>query len=119
MYARWGSFAVGLALLLAPLALGYRSVAAILHDVALGSLVCIATLAALERPLVRFSLVPPAAWLIVVSRTSSGRAAAAAELAAGVLLLVLAAIPSARLVRRQLAPPLRGVAGRESAGARA
>ncbi len=120
MYARWGSFAVGLGLLLAPLALGYRSVAAILHDVALGSLVCIATLAALERPLVRFALALPAAWLVASARTSSDRGASAAELVAGALLLVLAAIPSARLARPRLpARPLPRVPGGQSAGARA
>jgi hypothetical protein len=96
MYARWGSFAIGVGLMLAPLVLGYGSVARILHDVAMGALVCIATLAALEWPLARFVLAAPAIWLLLAARGAPDRAAAAAELAAGVLLLVLAAIPSAR-----------------------
>jgi hypothetical protein len=100
MYARWGTFAVGLGLVFAPLVLGYRSVAPILHDVTMGSLVCIATLAALERPRARFALLAPALWLIGVAPSGSERAAALAELAAGALLLVLAAIPSARLAQR-------------------
>jgi alpha-beta hydrolase superfamily lysophospholipase len=111
MYARWASFAIGLGLLLAPLALGYGSAARILHDVAMGALVCIATLAALEWPLARFVLAAPAVWLLLAGRSSADPSAAVVELAAGVLLLVLAAIPSARF-----APPsLR----RRRAGARA
>ncbi len=96
MYARWGSFAIGIGLILAPVALGYGSVARILHDVAMGMLVCIATLAALEWPLARFVLAAPAAWLLLAARGSPDPAAAAAELTAGVLLLAFAAIPSAR-----------------------
>ncbi len=103
MVARWASFAVGVALLLAPLVLGYGSVAPILHDVAMGSLVCIATLAALEWPRARFVLAGPGLWLIAVAPASSERAAAGADLVAGALLLVLSAIPSARLARRTLA----------------
>ena len=100
MYARWISFAIGLALMLAPLALGYGSVARILHDVAMGVLVCVATLAALEWPLARFVLAAPAIWLLLAGRGSPDLAAAVAEIGAGVLLLVLAAVPSARF-----APP--------------
>ncbi len=98
MYARWGSFAVGLGLMLAPVALGYGSVARILHDVAMGVLVCIATLAALEWPPARFVLAAPAAWLLLAGRGSPDRAAGIAELTAGVLLLALAAVPSARFM---------------------
>ena len=47
MLARWTSFSLGLGLVLSPLFLGYAEVGAILRDVALGLLVCIATLAAL------------------------------------------------------------------------
>lgn len=115
MCARWTSFAVGLGLLLAPLALGYGAVAPILHDVAMGLLVCIATLAALARPLARFALAPPAAWLIVSSRISTDRAAAAAELVAGAVLLVLVAVPSAR----PAPPALPRVPPGQRAGARA
>jgi hypothetical protein len=96
MYARWASFAVGIGLMLAPVALGYGSVARILHDVAMGVLVCVATLAALEWPLARFVLAAPATWLLLAARRSPDASAAAAELAAGALLLLLAAIPSAR-----------------------
>ncbi len=103
MYARWISFGIGIGLLLAPLVLGYGSVARILHDIAMGVLVCVATLAALEWPLARFVLVAPAAWLLLAGRASAEPAAAATDLAAGVLLLVLAAVPSARF-----APTLRG-----------
>ena len=100
MYARWASFGLGLWLIIAPLVLGYRAVGPILHDVALGLLVCILTLAALEWPGERFVLAAPAVWLVVAGRASSDRAAAAAELSAGALLLLLALVPSARLVPR-------------------
>lgn len=111
MFARWASFGVGVALLLAPLALGYGSLARILHDVAMGVLVCVATLAALEWPAARYVLAAPALWLLLAGRGAPEPAAAVAEIAAGVLLLALAAIPSARI-----APPsLR----RRRAGARA
>jgi hypothetical protein len=116
MYARWGSFAVGVALLLAPLVLGYGSAAAILHDVAMGSLVCVATLAALEWPRARFTLVVPGVWLAAFAPASAERAAVAVDLSAGTLLLALAAIPSARLARRTLR---RAPAGEERARARA
>ncbi|HET8541856.1 MAG TPA: hypothetical protein VFL83_18405 [Anaeromyxobacter sp.] len=96
MYARWSSFAIGIGLMLAPVALGYGSVARILHEVAMGVLVCVATLAALEWPLARFVLAAPAAWLLLAGRGASDPVASAVELAAGVLLLGLAAVPSAR-----------------------
>ncbi len=100
MYARWASFAIGLALMLAPLVVGYASLARILHDIAMGMLVCIATLAALEWPLARFVLAAPAVWLLLAGRLAPETGAAVAEVASGALLLVLAAIPSARLARR-------------------
>ncbi len=108
MYARWGSFAVGVGLLLAPLVLGYRSVAPILHDVAMGSLVCVATLAALEWPRARFTLAAPGLWLLAFAPPSSERAAILADLVAGILLLALAAIPSARRVRPAIPRVARG-----------
>src|SRR5512133_3404161 len=106
MYARWASFGLGLWLILAPLVLGYGAVAPILHDVAMGLLVCILTLAALEWPGARFALGAPALWLVVAGRAATDRASAAAELSAGALLLVLALIPSARLLPRL--PPSTG-----------
>ena len=100
MPARWGSFAIGVALLLAPLALGYASAGAILHDVAAGLLVSIGALAALEWPRARFAMAAPALWLVQAGRGSRDVRAAAAELAAGALLLALALVPSGRRVPR-------------------
>jgi hypothetical protein len=100
MYARWGSFAVGLGLILAPAVLGYGSIGPILHDVSMGLLVCIATLAALEWPHARFALAAPALWLVWTGSTTADRAAAYAEIAAGALLVALALVPSARLLPR-------------------
>jgi hypothetical protein len=110
MYARWGSFAVGLGLMLAPLVLGYGSFEPILQDVAMGLLVCIATVAALEWPPARFALALPAAWLVWSGRGARDPAAAIAELGAGALLLALALVPSERLVPR-LGRDARGRAG--------
>jgi hypothetical protein len=100
MYARWGTFGVGMGLMLAPLLLGYHLVADILTDVALGLVVCIATLAALEWPPARFGLALPAAWLVWSGRGDADPAAAVAEVAAGAVLLLLTAFPSARLAPR-------------------
>lgn len=100
MYARWASFGVGLWLLLAPLLLGYGTIGAILQHVAMGLLVCIATLAALEWPAARFALAAPAVSLLVWSRDGSERAVALVELTSGAALLVLALVPSARLLSR-------------------
>jgi hypothetical protein len=104
MPARWGSFAIGLGLMLAPLLLGYDAPGAVVHDVAVGLLVCIATLAALEWPRARFAMAAPAAWLVAAGRCSGDGGAAAAELTAGGLLLALALVPSARRVPRAAAP---------------
>jgi hypothetical protein len=98
MIARWSSFVVGLWLLLAPLLLGYGSVGPILHGVAMGLLVCIATLAALEWPSSRFALLLPAAWLLRPGRGGGDPEAALAELAAGAALLLLTLVPNGRLV---------------------
>lgn len=92
---------------------GLRLGGPILHDVAMGMLVCVATLAALEWPRARFALAAPALWLLVAGRAAPERQAAAAELLAGALLLLLSAVPSARLGSL---PP---VEGRGDAGARA
>jgi hypothetical protein len=107
MPARWGSFAVGMGLIVAPLLLGYPEAGAILHDVAVGLLVCIASLAALDWPRARFANGLPAIWLVVVGRAADDSRIAAAELSAGALLLALALVPSARRVPRALAPPRR------------
>ena len=103
MYARWASFEIGMWLLLAPLVLGYAEFGAVLHDVALGLLVCIATLAALEWPPFRFAMALPAAWLLFAGRAAGG-AAGVTEIACGVALLVLVAIPSGRRLPRPAEP---------------
>jgi hypothetical protein len=104
MHARWGSFAVGLALILAPLLLGYATLAAILRDVSTGLLVCIATLAALDRPALRFALAAPALWLLWSARSSEDAFAGLAEAIAGAVLLLLAPIPSGRRGRAPRLP---------------
>ncbi|WP_242394493.1 hypothetical protein [Anaeromyxobacter oryzisoli] len=116
MYARWASFGVGLGLVFAPLLLGYGAVGPILHDVAMGLLVCIGTLASFEWPPARFGLAVPAVWLAWSARTTGDRGASVVEVVSGVALLLLALFPSTRL-----APPLaRDAAGRaDRAGARA
>lgn len=104
-------------LVLAPLVLGYDQVGAVLHDIALGMLICIATLAALEWPAARFSLAAPALWLVWTGRTSSDHGAALVEVIAGSALAVLALFPSGRLLPR--APPVRRPADQDPARARA
>ena len=116
MVARWASFAVGVGLMLAPLVLGYGSVAPILHDVAMGSLACVVTLAALEWPRARFALLAPGIWLVALAPSAAERSTSAADLVAGSLLLALAAIPSAPLARRPL-PRTGGGDGRARARA--
>jgi hypothetical protein len=108
MPARWSSFGVGLGLMLAPLVLGYASAGAILHDVAVGLLVAIGALAALEWPRVRFLLAAPALWLVHVGRGAADVRAAAAEIGAGALLLGLALVPSGRRVPRSAPVAARG-----------
>jgi hypothetical protein len=95
---RWASFATGLWLLLAPLVLGYASVAAVLHEVALGLLVCVATLAALEWPQARFALLGPAAWLLTAPQILSwaGGTVRENEIASGLVLLALTLVPSGK-----------------------
>jgi len=99
MRARWASFAVGLWLIIAPLVLGYPTVGTVLHEVALGILVCMGTLAALEWPLARFALAVPALWLLIASDAFEwiSPMVGANELASGLLVLVLALVPSGRL----------------------
>ena len=103
MRARWASFGVGLWLVFAPLVLGHASAAAVLHDVALGLLVAVGALAALEWPVARFAQLVPALWLLAAGRAEGlggGDPAAANQLAAGLALAGLAAFPSGRLLRR-------------------
>ena len=99
MYARWASFAIGLALMLAPLVLGYGSAARILHEVAMGVLVCVATLAALEWPIARFAAAFPAAWLVVAGHLIDFGSALVTtnQVVSGAAALVLALVPSARV----------------------
>ncbi len=97
MYARWSTFAIGMGLVLAPLAVGYQEIGPVLHDVAFGLLVCILTLAALETPALRFLVALPAAWLVWTGRLSTDPGAGVAELAAGALLVVAALVPRARV----------------------
>jgi hypothetical protein len=97
MLGRWGTFAIGMGLVLAPLVVGYREIGPILHDVAVGLLVCILTLAALEMPALRFVSALPAAWLVFTGRTSADARAGLAEIAAGALLLLAALVPRARV----------------------
>jgi hypothetical protein len=117
MYARWASFAVGMGLVLAPLVLGYDDVSAILQDIALGMLICIATLAALEWPAARFALAAPGLWLVWTGRASSNPFAAVVEIGAGGALAVLALFPSGRFLPR--IPQVRRPADRDPARARA
>jgi hypothetical protein len=99
MRARWASFVVGLWLILAPLVLGYPTVSAVLHDVALGLLVSVGALAALEWPAARFAMAGPAAWLLVAPDAVGwgSRVVAANELASGVAVLALALVPSGKV----------------------
>ncbi len=117
MFARWSSFGLGLGLVLSPLVLGYAEVWAILRDVALGLLVCIGTLAALEWPAARFLLAAPALWLVWSGRSSSDPAAAVVEVSTGGALAVLALFPSGRLLPRL--PAVRRAPRRDQLRARA
>lgn len=105
---------MGLGLMLAPVVLDYGSVAAILHDVAMGLLVCVATLAALERPRARFALAAPGIWLVAVAPAASGRLVTGVHLLAGTLLLVLAPIPGSRPASGPLPPVTRSDRARAS-----
>ena len=98
MRARWASFVVGLWLMLAPLVIGYPTVASVLHEVALGLLVCVAALAAMEWPLARVGLAVPAVWLLAAwdAIDWGSRAVAGNELACGLAILALALVPSGK-----------------------
>ena len=100
MYARWGTFAIGVGLILAPLLAGYQDAAAILHDIALGVLVCVLTLAALETPSVRFLILAPAGWLLWSGARAGDPAVSRAEVLAGALLAVGSLLPRTRLLPR-------------------
>jgi hypothetical protein len=98
MRARWASFVIGLWLIIAPLALGYPTAASVLHDIALGLLVCVGALASMEWPLARIGLAIPAVWLLAAwdAIDWGSRAVAANELACGVATLALALVPSGK-----------------------
>jgi len=100
MYARWASFAIGLGLIFAPLVLGYQEVGPTLHDVALGLLVCILSIAALETPALRFLCAFPAGWLVISGRLSVDPAVSFTELGGGLVLIVAALVPKAWLGSR-------------------
>jgi hypothetical protein len=96
MGARWGTFAIGLGLLLAPATVGYAAAAPILRDIAIGTLVCVTTLTALQWPRVRFVNTLAALWLLSLGRGASDGRTAAVEIAAGALLLAFALVPRRR-----------------------
>lgn len=100
MYARWGTFAIGMGLVLAPMVTGYQDAGAILHDIALGLLVCVLTLASLETPPVRFLMLAPAGWLLWTGARAGDPTVSHAELLGGALLAVTSLLPRARLVPR-------------------
>jgi len=100
MYARWATFAVGLGLILVPLVLGYQEVGPTLHDVALGLLVCLLSIAALETPALRYLNALPAGWLVWSGRLFEDSAVGLTELASGVLLIVAVLVPRTRLGSR-------------------
>ncbi|HSN91276.1 MAG TPA: hypothetical protein VLS93_08605 [Anaeromyxobacteraceae bacterium] len=104
MRVPWAGFAVGLWLVFAPLLLGYGEAFPVLHDVALGLLVCTASLAGLERPPLRFALALPAAWLLWAGRNATDPAASANEIASGAALVLLGAVPIAWRAARALRP---------------
>lgn len=95
MSARWGSFGLGMGLILAPVVVVYASAGVILRDVALGVVVCVVTLTAREWPAARLAQAATAGLLVWTGRSSGDPAAAVVELAAGTALAVLALLPSA------------------------
>jgi hypothetical protein len=95
---------VGLWLVFAPLVLGYGQAFPILHDVAIGLLVCLLCIAALGWPGLRCSLALPAAWLLWAGRSASDAAASANEVASGAALVLLGAVPLAWRVARAFRP---------------
>ncbi len=100
MHARWASFAIGMGLILAPVLAGYGEAGAILHDVAMGLLVCVVALAALESPPLRFLSFAPAAWLVWTGARAGDAASARVEVVAGALLAIATLVPRARLLPR-------------------
>jgi hypothetical protein len=111
MYGRWGTFAIGIGLILAPVVIGYPEVTSILHDVAMGLLACVLSLAALETPALRYLSFLPAGWLIWTGHRAAHAGVSRVELLAGALLVAASLLPRA-------VPRLDG-AGRARDGARA
>ncbi len=98
MRARWASFAVGMWLLHAPLVLGHASIVAVLHDVALGLLLCVVALASMEWPLARFGLVLPAVALLSGELLGFTHGLAGAnDAAVGAATLGLSLVPGGKL----------------------
>lgn len=110
MYARWSTFAIGMGLVLGPMVVGYQQVGPVLQDVAIGCVVCILTLAALENPSLRFLNALPAAWLVWTGSLAADAVAQLAEVVCGALLVIAVLVPRARL---------RLAAERDGAGIRA
>lgn len=104
MYVRWATFAIGFGLVMAPMVIGYEQVGPTLHDVAIGCVICILALAALENPALRFLQTLPAAWLMWTGAFAEPPTQLT-EIAAGALLVAAALVPRARLA------PERGRAG--------
>lgn len=100
MSARWGSFGLGMGLILAPVVLAYAAAGTVLRDVALGVVVCVVALTAREWPAARLAQAATAGWLVWIGRSSGDPAAAVVELAAGTALAVLALLPSVLPVLR-------------------
>lgn len=102
MVARWTCFAAGFWLVLAPLLLGHPSVGLVIHDVALGTLSCALSLAAIRWPPARLGVLLPASWLLVAPTflAQVPGTAAVSQRIAGALLLLSALAPTPRPASR-------------------
>jgi hypothetical protein len=102
MVARWTCFAAGLWLVLAPLLLGHPTPGLVLHDVALGNLICALALISFRWAPGRRAIALPAAWLLAAPGAMGwGSAlAGASQRAAGAILLLAALAPPPRRASR-------------------